>query len=278
MNRLITSIIVCFAAIAAMAQTAEIEVSYTSLSPSMRTGNVDVKNQFVLLANASESKFFSPRTEYIDSLNSTPEGRAAYQEMSRNAFLGGKMDQLPTKDGGYYVVKNFTDNTLRYYDTAGLDKFFYDETPEEWTWQVCDSTKEVLGYECIGAKTDYHGRIWTVWFSPEIPVQNGPWKLEGLPGLILEAVSDDGMYSFVATGIQQTDKPIGPVYLADEYENTSRRDFLKSKRKFLDNALNIINAQLGDMSVVKIEDENGDDVTGSIFASRETVDLIETDY
>lgn len=32
------------------------------------------------------------------------------------------------------------------------------------------------------------------------------------------------------------------------------------------------------MSVVKIEDENGDDVTGSIFASRETVDLIETDY
>ena len=89
MNRLLTSIIVCFSAIAAMAQNADIEVSYTAMSPNFKNGKVDVKNQNVLLANALESKFFSPITEYIDSLNSTPEGIAKYQEMSRSAAMKG---------------------------------------------------------------------------------------------------------------------------------------------------------------------------------------------
>ena len=92
------------------------------------------------------------------------------------------------------------------------------------------------------AMADYHGRKWTAWFTPEIPVQAGPWKLAGLPGLILEADADNGVYSFVATGIQNTRRPIVPVYLAERYEKITRKDFLKSKRSFLDNPLGQINA------------------------------------
>ena len=278
MKKILISIIVCFAAIAAMAQTADIEVSYTAMSPNFKNGKVDVKNQYVLLANATESKFYSPKTEYIDSLNSSPEGKAIYQEMTRNAYLGGKMDEMPRKDGSYYVVKSFPERKLRYYDSAGLDKFFYEETPEEWKWTVTDSTKEILGYECIEATTDFHGRKWNVWFSPEIPVNNGPWKFDGLPGLIMEAVSEDGQYRFDVTGIQQTNREIPTIYLAEEYEKTSRLDFLKNKRAFLDNTLSRLNAQLGGVSVIKVEDENGKDISGAIFASRESVDFIETDY
>lgn len=269
----------CIVAIAAPAQNkADIEVGYTAISPNFKNGKIDVKNQYVLLANASESKFFSPKTEYIDSLNSTPEGKAIYQEMAQNAYLGGKMDQMPRKDGSYYVVKSFTDKVVRCYDSAGLEKYFVEETPEGWNWEVGQETKEILGYECIEAKSEYHGRRWTVWFTPEIPIQNGPWKLDGLPGLIMEAASDDGMYAFSATGIQLTSKPIGSVYLADEYEKTSRKDFLREKRTFLDNTLSRLNAQFGGLSVLKVEDENGNDISNSIFASRETVDFIETDY
>ena len=123
----------------------------------------------------------------------------------------------------------------------------------------------------------FHGRRWTAWFTQEIPLNAGPWKLDGLPGLILEAACDGGQYRFEADGIQQTDREIGPVYLADEYEKTERIKFLKSKRSFLDNPLGKINAQVaGDMVVVKNED--GSDAAGRLFAPRETVDLIETDY
>ncbi len=272
MKKILTSIIVCFAAITSFAQTADIEVSYTAMSPNFKNGKVDVKNQYVLLANATESKFYSPITEYIDSLNSTPEGIAKYQEMSRSAAMKGDWDNLPRRDGSYYVVKSLADNLLRYYDIVGVDKLCYEETPDEWQWQVVDSTKYILGYECIEAITDYHGRKWIVWFSPEIPISNGPWKFGGLPGLILEASTDDGKYSFVATGIQQTTKAIGSVYLADEYEKTDRKSFLKAKRAFLDNPLGSLNAQMG--GDITISGNSGE----PIFASSDIVDLIEPDY
>lgn len=272
MKRILTSILLGFAAVAAQAQTAGIEVGYTAMSPNFKNGKVDVKNQYVLRANAAESKFFSPTTEYLDSLNSTPDGVAKYKEMTRSAVMSGNFDDIPRKDGSYYVVKSAGANTLRYYDTAGVDKYCYDETIPEWAWEIGDSTKTVLGYECLAATTDFHGRKWTVWFSPEIPLAAGPWKLGGLPGLILEASDQDGLYSFEATGIQQTSRPVGAVYLADEYEKTDRISFLKAKRAFLDNPLGSLNAQFGgDIKVVGDSDE-------PIFASSDTVDLIETDY
>lgn len=282
MKKLITSIFMCLAAVMAIAQDrAQIEVSYVAHTPSHRDGKTDLTNQYILLANSSESKFYSPMTEYIDSLNSTPEGRATYKEMTRNAYLVGKLDQLPRKDGSCYVVKSFLENKLVCYDSAGLERFRYEEVPYEWQWTVSDSIKTVLGYECVEASTGFHGRRWRVWFAPEIPVQNGPWKFDGLPGLILEAESEDGQYRFVANGLQQTDKVIIPVYLADEYEKTTRMDFLKAKRSFMDNPLGEINSRFGgEATVVSTQDENGNVISGTdrIYVAREVVDFIETDY
>ena len=64
MTKLITSIFMCLAAIAASAQPkADIEVSYTAHHPNLRNGKDDLTSQYILLANADESKFFSPMTE-----------------------------------------------------------------------------------------------------------------------------------------------------------------------------------------------------------------------
>lgn len=279
MNRLILFLIWCFTVIAATAQTADIEVGYVAHSPNLKDGETDITSQYILLANTLESKFFSPMTEYIDSLNSTPDGKTKYQEMTRNAYLGGKFDDIPRKDGSYYVVKSFTDNTVKYFDNAGLNKYYYDEPMEEWNWTINDSTKNILGYECIEASTNYHGRKWNAWFSPEIPIQNGPWKLDGLPGLILEASTEGGQYSFIAIGIQHTTKPILPVYLANEHEKTTRKNFWKSKRAFLDNPLGNLNAQLGgEIEIVKISKSDNENQNDLIFAPASVVDFIETDY
>lgn len=279
MKTILTALTVCLAAIASSAQTADIEVSYMAHSPNMKNGKPEVTNQYTLLSNPTDSKFYSPRTEYIDSLNSTPEGKAVYQEMARSAYFSGKMKEMPKRDGKYYVTKSLSDNKLKYYDVVGLSNYSYEETPGQLQWTIGDASKEILGYECIAAETDYHGRHWTAWFAPEIPIQNGPWKFDGLPGLILEAECDGGLYRFIATGIQQTTRPITPVFGADSYERTERKVMLKEQRDFLDNTLNRLNAQFGGgISIQKVEDKDGNDISGSIFASREVVDFIETDY
>lgn len=269
----------CVVAIAASAQQkADIEVSYEAHHPNLRNGKDDLTSQYILLANSDESKFYSPKTEYVDSLKSTPDGKAKLDEMTRNAYLGGKWDDIPRSDGSYYVVKS--GNKYTYYDNSGLEKYVYEEPVAELGWEIGDSTKTILGYECVMASVNYHGRRWTAWFSPEIPVIAGPWKLTGLPGLILEATAGGNQYSFIATGIQQTDKPITPVYLANEYEKTDRIKFLRARRSFLDNPLGKINAQFAGsgVSVSKVQNEDGSDASGSLFVPASVVDLIETDY
>lgn len=279
MKKILSLLLLCLVAIAASAQQkADIEVSYEAHHPNLRNGKDDLTSQYILLANSDESKFYSQKTEYVDSLKSTPDGKAKLDEMTRNAYLGGKLDDIPRSDGSYYVVKS--GNKYTYYDNSGLEKYVYEEPVAELGWEIGDSTKTILGYECVMASVNYHGRRWTAWFSPEIPVIAGPWKLTGLPGLILEATADGNQYSFIATGIQQTDKHITPIYLANDYEKTDRIKFLRARRSFLDNPLGKINAQFAGsgVSVSKVQNEDGSDASGSLFVPASVVDLIETDY
>ena len=59
MNRILTTLTLCLAAIATSAQTPNIEVSYIAHRPNFKDGKTDLTNQYILLANSTESKFYS---------------------------------------------------------------------------------------------------------------------------------------------------------------------------------------------------------------------------
>lgn len=75
-------------------------------------------------------------------------------------------------------------------------------------WVIHDETKQILGYTCKKALCAFRGRTWTAWYALEIPIQDGPWKLCGLPGLILQAEDNKGHFSFVCTSIRNEKRPI----------------------------------------------------------------------
>ncbi len=82
MKQMLTSIIVCFVAIAAMAQNkAEIIVSYDFKAPLVSGG--ERINKMTLIANSTESKYFNDLSLWTDSLESTPEGKAKLDEIIR---------------------------------------------------------------------------------------------------------------------------------------------------------------------------------------------------
>lgn len=54
-------------------------------------------------------------------------------------------------------------------------------------WKLEKETKEIGSLICRKATTSFRGREYTAWYTLEIPLPYGPWKLHGLPGLILEA-------------------------------------------------------------------------------------------
>jgi GLPGLI family protein len=96
---------------------------------------------------------------------------------------------------------------------------------------IADSTTNILGYDCTLATTHFKGRDWRVWFTEDIPLNLGPWKLCGLPGLIMQASDKTNQYVFKAIGLQQIDgaEPITLPKEITRYEKISQRDFDKAK-------------------------------------------------
>lgn len=265
MKKISAIISLCLACIAAFAQTADIEVSY-NYRHFHRRGS-EQNHQMILLANASHSKFYNPTTDYLDSLESTPEGTDTYNQMKMAAFASGNMKDVPKRSVPMYVFKH-KDGVFDVYDGNIASMYHYTEPYEVQEWTVCDSTKNILGYDCIMATADYHGRHWSVWFTPDIPIQDGPWKLSGLPGLILEASESSGQHRFTATGINATSRQITPNRGADHYENTDRISMLKTLRRFEDNPEAGLSAALG----ISVKLKKGD------VTFDKTLDFLETDY
>ena len=77
---------------------------------------------------------------------------------------------------------------------------FYEceEKIEPIDWKYLDGDSVILGHDCLKAEGMFRGHKWTVWFTPDVPMEYGPWKLRGLPGLILYAEHDSGFFKYEA--------------------------------------------------------------------------------
>lgn len=79
------------------------------------------------------------------------------------------------------------------------------ETP---TWNMVEGSDSICGYLCQKASGKFRGKTWNVLYAEDIPTTAGPWKLQGLPGLITYAADDKGIHTFKLIGIYQETVPI----------------------------------------------------------------------
>ena len=118
-------------------------------------------------------------------------------------------------------------------ELIGLDgTFYYTEDKTDFGWEVdFTQTKEIGGYTCHSAKGSYAGRDYQAWFTPEIPISDGPWLFCGLPGLILEVSSLDKEFLYTCMSIQAGTGPI-TLRSLDAAFKTTRERFLKAKERY----------------------------------------------
>ena len=109
--------------------------------------------------------------------------------------------QITTKDG---LLTEWA-TMPRELDSENL---YYTENLPLFNWQIGTETATVCGYECFKATCHWRGRDFTAWFTPDIPVEYGPWKFGGLPGLIMKVSDDDGIYVFEAVAVENGNFPI----------------------------------------------------------------------
>ncbi|MEZ4793824.1 MAG: GLPGLI family protein, partial [Gelidibacter sp.] len=69
--------------------------------------------------------------------------------------------------------------------------FYVAEKTPKIAWKLDKETKKIGNFTAHKATGFFRGRTYTAWYTQEIPLPYGPWKLQGLPGLILEAYDTD---------------------------------------------------------------------------------------
>ncbi|MEZ3550954.1 MAG: GLPGLI family protein [Muribaculaceae bacterium] len=287
MKRFITYVFCSTAALMAVAEfpRAFLKAEYESMSKTIntRTGDTITNNKnFVLRIAHGKSFYFDPQTNRIDSLENDPQGKIMLQQADdaamekaiadMNAGLGGTWFKHSEKMGinrgsRYKNMKDFDTRTITVWDSQMGDRYRYPVEMDDLQWELQDSTKMVLDYECQFAVADYHGRKWYAWFAPEIPVQDGPWQLCGLPGLIMEAITADGEYGFTIKGIQQCDEPLGDSYEdPDKIYRSKRITVLRMKDYGRRNRAAQVSAMTGGKVNIKQTEY------------KENIDFLETDY
>ena len=128
----------------------------------------------------------------------------------------------------------YPDGELSSFDKVTPNRYFYTEPLPDFGWQLTDDTLTVGGYLCQKAVGKYAGRTWTAWYSEDVAASFGPWKLRGLPGMILKAEDKDGIFSFVCVGLMQRTAPI-KYFSNDGYTTLKRDKFIAHRNKLFCN-------------------------------------------
>ncbi|MDB4901226.1 MAG: hypothetical protein JWQ63_507 [Mucilaginibacter sp.] len=130
-------------------------------------------------------------------------------------------EQMATGSGRININRNGSGSSTEYYQLAAEKKLFrkeklinsylIEEPLPVINWKISADTASFGGLHCQKATTHFKGRDYTAWFCPDIPSQSGPWKLSGLPGLILEAYDTKKQVVFKFDGIEDMSKMAPPA-------------------------------------------------------------------
>jgi len=198
------------------------------------------EDYFVLSVKEDTSLFTSVQNIKHDSVANILKQEYLKGNKSFVSFKGAPISQFT-----FYIEKNLGGNLqVKTYDTVGKYNFLYVE-PDKLRWSLENETKIIDGFLCQKATVTAFGRKFIAWFSKEIPINDGPFKFNGLPGLILEVYDAKMHYHFQM--IKHT--PHESVFLSEipelklsKIKEIDKQSFFTAKKEYFDNIIGRMNA------------------------------------
>ena len=135
------------------------------------------KENMILDINPTEVKFYPYFFAENDSINKLRN----YNNFSWDDVLPVLKRNRNTNNNTSYIL---------------LNDLFSIQTEDVINWKLSTDTKKVGIYNLQKATATFGGRNWIAWFNTEISLNEGPYKFQGLPGLIFEVADDQNYFSF----------------------------------------------------------------------------------
>lgn len=141
------------------------------------------------------------------------------------------------------VYKFYPDMKIQYVERISsgftpLNIGYNDDT--KLNWKISNEKAKIGSYNTQKATTEFGGRTWNAWFTPDIPLQDGPYKFHGLPGLIVKIEDDGKNYSWELKGNKKVEnfnevtylETISPGGNGGKVQEVSREKFTKTFTDF----------------------------------------------
>ncbi|RYE36673.1 MAG: GLPGLI family protein [Sphingobacteriaceae bacterium] len=87
-----------------------------------------------------------------------------------------------------------------------VNYYLVEEVWPVMNWKITTDTTSFKSLHCQKAITVFKGRSYEAWFCPALPFRSGPWKFNGLPGLILEVSDSRKEVVFKFAGLEDVSK------------------------------------------------------------------------
>ena len=114
-----------------------------------------------------------------------------------------------------------------------INAYLVEEPLPVISWKISSDTLTINSLHCQKATTHFKGRDYEVWFCSDLPFHSGPWKLNGLPGLIVQASDKKREVIFEFAGFDDVSSQNIIISLPDDAIATTQKEFdrLKELRK-----------------------------------------------
>lgn len=165
--------------------------NYTFVPDSLNKSNVI--NEITALDIKSGKSIFSSLKKIISD-----------STMQVNSAKGVYTFPDPEIKTQYVVEKDIEKKDLFFYtQNHTINPVFKVVDKRKIDWEILKEKKQILSYTVQKATTVFGGRKWNAWFTQDIPLSDGPYKFNGLPGLILQICDATDSHCYNLIGISK---------------------------------------------------------------------------
>lgn len=211
-----------------------------SLQFKLDSTNLNKKSEedmILKIGKNNHSEFLSYNQQYSDSVFSTasnrPIGNINEKEIE---MLFEKVRQIPRTKFKFKIYKNYPVNKITTTDEVLRDKYMYEEPISTIRWKIHPEQRTISGYKCQKATGSFAGRNYIAWFTNEIPVSDGPYKFNGLPGLIVTIADTRNQYVFTLKKVEKAKTGQYIYFPDDKLIKTTKKAYFKAYQDFKENA------------------------------------------
>ena len=147
------------------------------------------------------------------------------------------------------IYKDRRNGNIIMLNTVGFEKYKGTDPVGTLNWTIESDTAVFLDYPCQKASLQFRGRKYEAWFASQIPINDGPWKFFGLPGLILKVKDTNGMFDIECIGLENMDTPYTIEIPEHKYFECNRKDYNKVMSK---RSSQMININAGNITIASV--------------------------